>query len=152
MAGVLGSLLPTMPSSGLGGCCTSLCRLFACRKRISCRPHHEREVHLFSASVSILDKKQQKQFNDIFLPDSPDSSQTSPLCSLDSGNKHHDEMMHTTMPDGVCSIHNISRIQKQLAYNLFQTQPICKLFHENLHQEKCKLRYSCDQCYWFQTW
>ena len=89
--------LTTMPSTGLGGCCTSLWRLFTWRKRISCRPHYEREEHFFTASVFILDKKQQKKFNYIFLPDSPDSSQRSPLCSLDPGNKHHDEMMHTTM-------------------------------------------------------
>ena len=49
-------------------------------------------------------------------------------------------MMHTIMAF-VQSINS----RELTTFYLFQTQPIDERLHENLHQEKGELRYSCDQ-------
>ena len=42
---------------------------------------------------------------------------------------------HDTHDNGICSVHNLSRLklQPQPAYYLFQTTPIHEWLHENLH-------------------
>ena len=70
-----------------------------------------------------------------FLSDSLKPFQRSPSYYPDLGTEHD------THDNGVCSVHNPSRLklQPQPAYYLSQTQPMHEWLHENLHQKNASL-------------